>query len=849
MKKLFTTALALLAFKTAVLAQTVTAVGVVTLTGGPSTPMEVAYNPTFNLYYASAGGYSCNNLSTWPAAGGSTIATVSECYDARGLWWNSLTNTLEGNSYNSAGIYTMALSGTGIPTGVGAIASTNQQPDPQAGGQFDPTTNQVLYYFSGGTIKKHSRSTGLLVSTITITGLPVAISNLATYGFYTGITGSEYAVYDYVNRRAYLINYTTGAYVSTVQFPATASVPSSYNISYCNNKYFLCDGIGNWVGYSTTASALNFDGSNDIVSVGTSTTISNMGLIPFTLEAWVYPTNTAGARSIFRKEGDYNLYLNGGVLTSEVFPAGGTGGSFVQSAASSTTVPLNQWSHVALVWTGSAANFYINGVIYAATSTTLSSGAISNLNIGMSSIFGNPFLGSLDELRIWNVARTKCQINTFINCEIPTTAAGLVANYHFNQGVPTSTNTSVTTLIDASGSANTGTLTNFALTGTVSNWVSPGAVSNGYSTSLAPLAVGASLSSSVICNGQATTLNGTGANTYTWTGGVTNAVAFNPTVTTNYVVTGTSTLTSCTNTAAATVSVNASPSISVNSGAICAGTSFTMVPSGGTTYTFSSGSAVVTPTATASYSVSSTNTLGCVGSAISNVTVNALPTVSVTSGAICAGNSFTMVASGASTYTYSSGSAVVTPTTNANYNVTGTSAGGCVSSNTAVSSITVNVLPTVNASTNASLTCTGQTATLTANGASTYTWNTSATTAVIVINPTVTTTYTVNATGANGCANVATVTQNVSACTGINALTSNSQLFVSVYPNPSNGEYTVELLNTSNVSVVDVLGKIIYTQTLQDGKHSFNLNNFNNGLYILKVESNGDVKTVRLVKN
>ena len=67
------------------------------------------------------------------------------------------------------------------------------------------------------------------------------------------------------------------------------------------------------------------------------------------------------------------------------------------------------------------------------------------------------------------------------------------------------------------------------------------------------------------------------------------------------------------------------------------------------------------------------------------------PTITVNSGTICAGSSFTMSPSGANTYTYSSGTAVVTPTITSSYSVTGTNSAGCMSSNTAVSTVTVSV--------------------------------------------------------------------------------------------------------------------------------------------------------------
>ncbi|MDX2172895.1 MAG: LamG-like jellyroll fold domain-containing protein [Bacteroidota bacterium] len=359
-----------------------------------------------------------------------------------------------------------------------------------------------------------------------------------------------------------------------------------------------------------------------------------------------------------------------------------------------------------------------------------------------------------------------------------------------------------------------------------------------------------SVNSGAICAGNSFTINASGtANTYSYSGG---SSVVSPTANANYTVTGTNTITSCANTAVSSVSVNALPTVSVNNGTICAGNSFTIVPSGASTYTISGGLSVVTPTSNTSYNVIGTSSAGCVSSntAVSSVTVNALPTVSVNSGAICVGNSFTINASGtANTYSYSGGSSVVSPTANANYTVTGTNTiTSCA--NTAVSSVSVNTLPTVSAVSNTSLLCTGQTASLTASGAATYTWNTSANTSVIAISPTVNTTYTVNGTGANGCSNFATVTQSVSACTGIKMVAEALEATINVYPNPSNGVFSIEVStgSTSNITVVDVLGNVVYNQQIKDGIHLVNLSNLNNGLYVLKTESNGAVKTVRLIK-
>ncbi len=334
------------------------------------------------------------------------------------------------------------------------------------------------------------------------------------------------------------------------------------------------------------------------------------------------------------------------------------------------------------------------------------------------------------------------------------------------------------------------------------------------------------VNSGVICSGNSFTIAPSGANAYTFQGG---SAIVSPTTNASYTVVGTSAA-GCVSASSATsnITVNTLPTIVVNSGAICSGRSFTMVPSGASTYTFSSGSAVVSPTSNTSYNVTGTSAQGCISAntATSNVTVNATPTVTINSGAICSGQSFTLIPSGAFTYTISGGSAVVSPTANTLYFVTGTSAQNCVSSNTAISTITVNALPNVSAASNTSLICVGQSASLTASGATSYTWNTTATTTIIAISPTVTTSYTVNGTAANGCSNVATVIQSVSACTGIQQIVNSSNELI-VFPNPFNSKITI-VSNLpagglsqaggvkQSVQVYNALGSIVYDAIIEN---------------------------------
>ncbi len=410
------------------------------------------------------------------------------------------------------------------------------------------------------------------------------------------------------------------------------------------------------------------------------------------------------------------------------------------------------------------------------------------------------------------------------------------------------------------------------------------------------------VNSGTLCSGKTFTIIPSGANTYTIQGG---SATVSPGSTTSYTVIGTSTA-GCVSASSATstVTVFASPTIAVNSGSICSGKSFTMVPSGASTYTFSSGP-VVTPSITSSYSVTGTSTAGCVSSntAISNVTVSATPTVSMASGTICPGGSFTLNASGASTYTYSSGP-IVSPTITTTYSVTGTSTAGCISntataavtvtnsitvsitgsnsictgqsllltasgastytwntsattttiaptpttnttysvigssgscSNTALINVTVNPLPTIAASSSTNQLCIGSSATLTASGGSTYTWNPGGAATSIVISPTVNTTYTLNGTDVNGCSNSTVITQVVVNCgtSGLTELTFGEQ--IKMYPNPTSGIVTLSGVH-GKVFVYNAIGKLVYSELpTATGNCQLDLSQQAKGIYFIKI--------------
>ncbi len=249
-------------------------------------------------------------------------------------------------------------------------------------------------------------------------------------------------------------------------------------------------------------------------------------------------------------------------------------------------------------------------------------------------------------------------------------------------------------------------------------------------------------STNSLCSGSSATLVGGGGVTYTWTGGVTNAVSFTPSTTQTYVVTGTGS-TGCTSTAAVIITVVATPSTALTSGTpqVCAnyttpvvltcpvGTGWTWLPGNATTNTIA-----VSPTVTTTYTCIPVNG-ACSFTSQITLTVNALPAVFalVNPTMICQGQPAALAAGGANTYTWSTGTGTlsganvtVTPVVGINYTLTGSN-GQCKGVNTV--SLTVNPNPTIQVAVSASsVICLGKTVTLTANStptaapATSFTW-------------------------------------------------------------------------------------------------------------------------------
>lgn len=278
----------------------------------------------------------------------------------------------------------------------------------------------------------------------------------------------------------------------------------------------------------------------------------------------------------------------------------------------------------------------------------------------------------------------------------------------------------------------------------------------------------ASVNPTVICPGQNADLTASGAVSYDWNNslGAGSDHAVNPSTTTTYEVTGTG-ANGCSNTAQVTLNVVQDVSITAVNETICAGQSVDLTAANSDTYMWDNGlgtSATITvsPSVTTSYTVTGVSN-GCTSTSTITITVQSQPVISISSSAtaICEGESLDLTASGASTYDWNNGLGAgelqtVSPLITTSYEVTGTDENGCT--NTASINVVVNPLPVLNVTASSMSICEGQTSTISASGALTYSWDQALGLGQSHnVSPSSTTTYTVTGTDANTCSNTAQI--------------------------------------------------------------------------------------------
>ncbi|MCD4746383.1 MAG: T9SS type A sorting domain-containing protein [Bacteroidales bacterium] len=217
--------------------------------------------------------------------------------------------------------------------------------------------------------------------------------------------------------------------------------------------------------------ALDFDGTDDHVEVPDNNSLDIINSI--TIEAWVNVVggSTNGPRILSKMwEGPYELLvkLDGGTSTCMlILHDCNNVGHYCEGG---TDIANGEWHHIAGTWDGSTMHVYTDGNLddlYSSSFTGTLLSTTDDVYIGSQNSYYDFFEGKIDEVRLWNDARTEAEIRANMYREIPnpTSETNLVAYYKFNE-------TSGTTADNAEGTpALDGTLNNM----TNDDWVTSAA--------------------------------------------------------------------------------------------------------------------------------------------------------------------------------------------------------------------------------------------------------------------------------------------------------------------------------------------------------------------------------------
>jgi hypothetical protein len=178
--------------------------------------------------------------------------------------------------------------------------------------------------------------------------------------------------------------------------------------------------------YPGASTAANFDGTDDYVTVPGPVIPTNGN---FTVECW--------ARLLADPDVTCEILSQG--TAGNAFYIGNFGGNIrVGDTWQSPGVPypVNGWHHFAVVKTNNNTFLYVDGVLSATNGSPISNPSATEFRIGRQ--YGSLFQywqGSIDEVRVWNVARSGAEIQQNYQRHLSGSEFGLVAYFRFNEQI------------------------------------------------------------------------------------------------------------------------------------------------------------------------------------------------------------------------------------------------------------------------------------------------------------------------------------------------------------------------------------------------------------------------------
>ncbi|WP_191858925.1 choice-of-anchor D domain-containing protein [Hanstruepera ponticola] len=165
----------------------------------------------------------------------------------------------------------------------------------------------------------------------------------------------------------------------------------------------------------------------------------NLNPTEFTVSFWINADANAYGNSVLSKRDypynsgyDFRIDGAGKFRVSWWSPSG-----IRQDIVSNTTIPKNEWHHLAVVYNSGIAKMYVDGVLDKQRTLTEPEETNNSFFIGAASKSAprDFFHGNIDEVRVWNISLTENQLRYIMNQEIENNSNFIRGSYFGSRGI------------------------------------------------------------------------------------------------------------------------------------------------------------------------------------------------------------------------------------------------------------------------------------------------------------------------------------------------------------------------------------------------------------------------------
>ena len=217
---------------------------------------SVAWHPIFRKYYSNMCGNGDFPIAVFDEKGKRISQdTCTTGVDMRGIWFNPFIKSLQGNGYDTVGLFSIVPKKNGQPVWPNVYRPGLNQPGPQCVGAYYREQDQIVYlsgrtiYFYGSASNQEERKLRLNWGRTKADGMEDLMDeyeaaeapegyNITTVIF-PGTKGAEIGVLNITEGTIELYDKASGFLSKKLKLPEGAPLEANFNFSYANGIYWL----------------------------------------------------------------------------------------------------------------------------------------------------------------------------------------------------------------------------------------------------------------------------------------------------------------------------------------------------------------------------------------------------------------------------------------------------------------------------------------------------------------------------------------------------------------------------------------------------------------------------------